>query len=811
MGDLWQDVRYAARVLAKSPGFALVALAALALGIGANAAIFTVVNAALLRPLPYPEPGRLALLVRDFPSGTSESLSALKFDYLRRHTRVFEGVAAYDVLGVGQNLTGAGEPERVPSIRVSASFFRVAGVQPALGRGFTADEENPNAAKPAVISHGLWQRRFGGDAGILGKPITLGGEAVTVVGVMPQGFQWTPEADILIPLRTHYDPRDRANMFFVLTRMKPDVSLEEAKKDADRVYGLFRAEHPDLRDGDRESFTALGYHEYMTGNVRRPLLILLAAVGLVLLIACANVANLLLARATARQKEIALRTALGAGAGRIVRQLLTESLMLSLAGGALGLVLARIGLNAIVALGGEMIPQAGSIEISGAVLGFTLGISLVTAVVFGLAPAISASRTDLHDTLREGSGRAVGSAVRHRMRKVLVVAEVALAVVLLAGATLLLRAFDEVRRVDPGFVTANALTFQQALGARYATREQVAGYTRQVQERIELIPGVRAAGLVTSLPTELGPDLPYEVPSLGQETFSAQWRNVTPHTFDALGMKVIEGRGITETDSGSAEAVIVVNESLAKSRFKGRSAVGERILVGRIMGPRFAEGPRQIVGVVKDVREQGLDREAPEIMYIPTAQIQQASLDVMRAIIPFTWVVRTSGASPELVRQVRSAVLAVDSDQPVAKVRWMEEVVKSSMGRRVFITTLLGLFAALALLLAAVGIYGVLSYSVQQRTQEIGVRLALGASAGEVTKLVAGESLRPALAGALLGVAGAFGLSRFLEAQLYGVTASDPLSFAVTPLVLLGVSVLASLAPLWRALRIDPVVALRYE
>ena len=811
MGEFWSDARYGFRTLMKAPGFTLVALAALAMGIGANTAIFTVVNSVLLRPLPYPRADEMALLVRAYGRDTSESLSGLKYLYLKRNTKSFSDVAAHDLLGVGLNLTGSGEPERVPSIRVTESFFRVVGVQPALGRGFTPEEDRPGGPKTAVISHGLWQRRFGGDAGIIGTPIMLAGQAVTVTGVMPRGFRFVPEADVYTPLQLKEDPQDRANMYFVLSRLKAGVSLAEAEQDANRAYEVFRREHPDLRDGDRESFTAVGYHKYLTGDMRAPLLILLGAVGLVLLIACANVANLLLARATGRQKEIAIRSALGAGTRRILRQLLTESLLLSLAGGLLGLLLAQAGLRAIVTLAGSIANVNEDIRISGAVLAFTFSLSLLTGLVFGLAPALSAARTDLNETLREGSGRSVGTVARQRMRKALVVAEVALSVVLLAGAMLLVRAFNEVSRVEAGFSPESVLTFQQALGSRYETNEDVAAFARRLQEQLEAIPGVAAAGMVTNLPTEPGPDLPYEIPAQGQDMFNAMWRNVSPHTFDALRIKVVEGRGIAEQDSAAAEAVVVVNETLAKSRFPGKSAIGQRILIGRVMGPAFADRPRQIVGVVEDVREHGLDRDVPPILYLPTAQIPDGLLKSLRTLVPFTWVVRTSGQQQGIVRQVREAALALDNEQPLAKLRWMEDVMRASLERRVFTTTLLGLFAALALSLAAVGIYGVLSYSVLQRTQEIGVRLALGATVGEVARLVVVESLRPALLGVAIGLGGALWLTRLLEAQLYGVTATDPLSFTVTPVVLLAVSALAALAPAWRASRIDPVVALRYE
>lgn len=811
MSTFMQDLRYAARVLAKSPGFALVALAALGLGIGANTAIFTVFYSVLMKPLDYPESDRLMMLVRHFPGGNAESLSGKKYLYAREHAKGFAELGAQDVLGTGVNLTGQGDPERIPSMRVTASWFNVLGVAPALGRAFTDDEDRPSGPCLAVLTHGIWQRRFGADRTVLGRPLTLGGQSCTVTGVMPPGFKSSPEADIYTPLGIVDDPTDRANMYFILARLNPGVTWEQAEQQTRALHARFVGEFPTLRDGDHENFTLLSYREFRTGSARTALMLLLASVGLVLLIACANVANLLLARATGRQREMAIRAAMGASGKRIARQLLTESVLLSLAGGALGLLLAHWGLKALLVLGAGSLPRSGDIRIEAPVLLFTVAISALTGVIFGLTPALQAMRTDLNLVLREGTGRAGGGRGRHSLRSALVTVEVALSVVLLAGALLLVRTFQNLRNVDPGFRATNVVTFQSALGARYKTSAQIGDYLRQVQERIEITPGVVAAGVTTNLPTEIGPDIPCDIVGRGNTDCNAQWRHATPHFIEAMGIRLIAGRTFRETDTAAAEPVIIVNESFARTHFKDRSAIGERIVIGRIMGPSWTDKARQIVGVVGDVREQGLDTQAPPIYYVPSQQVPDIYMQKLKDLLPMAWVVRTSGDPLQMTNAIRAAVMAVDRDQPMSNVRTLESVVAASLAQRQFHTWLLSLFALLALALAAVGIYGVLSYSVNQRRSEIGVRLALGATATDVIGLVLRESMRPALAGIAIGLVSAFMLTRWMESLLVGVSARDPLSFFAVPLVLLLVVLFAALQPAWRAVRIDPVVALRYE
>jgi putative ABC transport system permease protein len=811
MGTLRLDMRYAVRTLVRAPGFTLVALVVLALGIGANSAIFTVFHSVLMKPLDYPGSERMALLSRQFPDGLSESLSAMKYLYLRDHMTTMDAVGAQDVLGVGLNLTGVGEPERLSAIRVTPGWFDVMGVRPALGRAFSEEEARPNGPRLVVLSHGLWQRRFGGDPEVLGLRLMLGGEPHEVAGVMPRGFRSAPEADVLSPLRLSVDPSDRANTYFVLGRMKPGATLDQAREESRAVYRRFRADHPQLRDGDQEDFTAISYHQFRTGQVRNALVVLLVAVGLVLLIACANVANLLLGRATGRQKEIAIRAALGADRAAVVRQLLAESLLLSLAGGALGLLLANWSLRALVVLSEGSLPRVNEIQLEWPALLFTLGVAVLTGVIFGLAPALQVSRTDLNSTLREGSGRAAGSLERRRFRQWLVTAEVALAVVLLCGAGVLVRTFMHLQSVDPGFEASRVLTFQMALGTRYGTIDRASEFLRQAQERIELIPGVVSAGLVTNLPTEMGPDLPFEILNDDSGMHSAQWRNVSPRYFETMGVRLVAGRTFRDTDSLTSEKVVVINESLARRHFAGRSPLGQRIVIGRAMGPVLEDAPRVVVGVVGNICEQGVDRDPPPTCFLPTAQIPQPVFEQLRAVLPLAWVVRTTGSPGEAAEAVRAAVRSVDQDQPLSNIRTMETVLTASLGQRRFHTVLLGLFAGLALVLAAVGLYGLLGYMVTQRTQEIGVRVALGATAGSVVRLVVTESLKPVLAGIVIGMGVAMGAMELLDSLVTGVSTRDPLSFAAVTALLLAVTLAAALAPVWRALRIDPLIALRYE
>ncbi len=812
MGTLRQDLRYALRVLVRSPGFTAVAVLALALGIGANSAIFTIVNSVLLRPLPYPESERLLLAVRKYPRGHTATISIPKFDYWRRHNRVFENLTVFDVVGAGYNLSDGGEPERLRGVRVSAEFFQVVGVSPALGRGFLAEDDRPGNPHVVVINHGLWKRRFGGEAGVIGKTLTLGGEGYTVVGVMPAGFQFYPEADIWTPLQPVVKSTDVSNYLICLGRLKPGMTRERAELEMQGVARQLRQDNPRLM-GETESIGLNSLHEELVGDVRPALLVLLGAVGCVLLIACANVANLLLARAAARNKEIAIRVALGAGRFRLIRQLLTESALLALAGGGVGLLLGFWGLKLLLASSPAKIPMV-VIGMDVRVLGFTLAVALLTGVLFGLAPALNASRPDLNETLKEGTSRSTVGLGRRRLRGLLVVGEIALALVLVVGAALLIESFVRLRNVHPGFDPRNVVTMQMSLtGPKYADTARVDGFYRQVLQRVETLPGVEAAATVTNLPFEQGPDMPFNIEGRADtdDNPGAQWRAITPDYFRVMKIPLLRGRYFTLGDTGQSAPVIIINQALARRFWGDKDPIGQRITVGRVMGKELAESPRQIVGVVGDVKEFSLDKPAPLAMFVPASQVLPSVNALLNRLLPTTWVVRTAGEPLSVANSVKREILAVDRQQPVANIRTMEQVFSESIARQSFNMLLLGVFAGLALLLAAVGIYGVMAYSVSQRTHEIGIRIALGAGRGEVARMVVGQGMVLALSGVLIGLAAAFGLTRLLASLLFGVRPTEPSTFVGVSVLLAAVALVASYIPARRAMKVDPMVALRYE
>ena len=808
-----RDLRYAFRMLLKNPGFTAVAALALALGIGANSALFTIINSVLLRPLPYPDSERLLLVKRRFVRGSSPSLSIPLIDYVRRNNRAFERIAAFDLLGAGYNLTGPeGEPERVRGVRVTAEFFRVIGAGPALGRGLLPEDDVPGAPRVVVITHGLWKRRFGADPGVVGRRLTLGAESYAVAGVMPAGFEFVPEADLWTPLQPVVKATDVGNYLLCLGRLKASVTREQAQADMERLAQRFRQDYP-KHMGPSQSLLLTPLHEQIVGDMRPALLVLWGAVGCVLLIACANVANLLLARAATRHREIALRVALGARRRRLLRQLLTESTLLALVGGALGLLLGYWGLKALLAAAPARIPLI-QVGMDARVCIFTLAVSLVTGVVFGMVPALQASRPDLAETLKEGSGRTTSGAGRRRLRSLLVAGEVAIALMLVVGAALLMETFVRLRSVQPGFDPHRVLTMQMSLtGPRFATTALVDDFFRRVLPRLEAVPGVEAAATVTNLPLELGPDLPFEIEgrSDNQNNPSVQWRSTTPHYFRAMKIPLKRGRYFTDGDTALSPAVIIINETFARRFWGNRDPVGERITLARAMGREFTDPPRQVVGVTGDVKELGLDQPPPLMAFVPCSQVPPALMALLNRLLPVAWVVRTAAEPTGLTAALQREILAVDRSQPVANVRTMEQVLNGSTARQNFSMLLLGLFAGLALLLATVGIYGVMSYSVSLRTHEIGVRMALGAGSRRVAALVLAEGMTLALAGVCVGLAASFGLTRLLAGLLFGVRPTDPATFAGVSILLLAVALAASYLPARRAMRVDPIIALRHE
>ena len=816
---LLQDIRYAARTLRRSPGFAATAIAALALGIGANTAIFTVINTVLLQPLAYPDPDRLVRLELSSPQGTGDITSIPKFNVWREQTQVFQDVAAYDQGGPGINLTGGDRPEQLKGIHVSSGFFQVFGARLVAGRAFTADEDRPGGPPVAVLSGGLWKRRFGGDPNLVGKSIDLGGEPYTVTGILDPKFASDPPAEIYLPLKADPTSTDQAHFLSAAARMKPGATLQQAKAAMNLAADEYKRRFPGML-GPHDGFTAEPLRDTVVGDARKSLLILLGAVSFVLLISCANVANLLLARATIRRREVAIRAAIGAGRSRLIRQLLTESVLLSLSGGMLGLGLGYLGVRGLLLINPGNIPRIGEhgseVSLDWRVLVFTLGVSLITGIVFGLIPALSASRTDLNVTLKESGLRSGSGVQQNKARSILVVTEMALALVLLVGAALLIRTFSVLRGVNPGFDTHNVLTMEMSLaGTRFEKTAAVDQLVREAQRRVGSLPGVEAIAMTCCLPLDGGLGLPLIIEGRplteGTAHGGAEWKPVSPRYFDVLKIPLVRGRMFTDRDDGSAAGVVLISEALAKQFWPNSDPVGQRITIGKGVGPEFEEPARQIIGIVGDARDQGLNNNPNPTMYTPMAQVKDGVTKLNNGFIPAIWAIRTSVEPFSLSKEIQEELRTASGGLAVAHIRSMEQIRSESTARSDFNMTLLVIFAGVALLLAAIGIYGLMAYSVQQRTQEIGIRMALGASAGDVRKMVVWQGMALALAGVVIGVAGAFGLTRWMASLLYGVTPKDPIAMTSVTVLLIGVAFAATYFPARRASRVDPVVSLRYE
>jgi putative ABC transport system permease protein len=820
METVLKDIRYGFRGLLKHPGFTLVAVITLALGIGANTAIFTVVNAVLLRPLPVAAPEQLVFIWQSHPFGKRigvDQLPVSNADFLdwQEQSNLFEGMSMMD--SWGGNLTGGDIPEHVDGAKVSINLFSLLRAQPMLGTDFNVEQAKPGNEHVVMLSHALWQRRFGSDANIVGRQIQVDGQPYTVQGVMGPGFVFPKDmglpnyfsfakTEMWLPIALNDQQRTNrgSHHLAVIARLKPGATLEQAQSQLAGIAKHVEELNPEQSKDWSTSVNLI--HEQVVGASRKTILILLGAVAFVLLIACANVANLLLARSTSRQKEIAIRTALGAGRARIVRQLLLESVLLSLIGGLVGVILASWGIKLLLLISPERLPRIGEIHVDNRVLWFTVAVSVLTGLLFGLVPALQASKTDLNESLKESGRSAMGGRHRQRARTLLVVSEVALSLVLLVGAGLLAKSFVRLQNVNAGFTPSNLLTATLELPrAKYEDDARTAQFFRQVVERISGLPGVEAAAAVSHLPLSGKEELdgfrvegradPIEV-SLIQ---TADFRVITPDYFRAMQIPLLKGRFFNEQDRADTTYSAIVDDAFARRFFPSEDPLGKRIDED---GSRNPHGFAVIVGVVGGVKHTDVKGEGRPTMYVPA---QQSPWETM------TLVVRSSGEPTALASALREQVKAVDNDQPLSEVATMQQLFSKTVAPQRFNLMLVGLFAALALLLATVGVYGVIAYSVTQRAQEMGVRLALGASSRDILRLVIGQAMRTSLLGVSLGLVAAVGLTRVMTSLLFEVSATDPIVFAGLAALLIVVTLVASYIPARRATRVDPLVALRYE
>ncbi|MFI5094334.1 MAG: ABC transporter permease [Candidatus Acidiferrales bacterium] len=808
MSKLLQDVRYAFRLLAKNPGFTAIAILTLALGIGANTAIFSVVNGVLLRPLPFRDPSRL-VLIAEKSSFPVISTSYENYMDWRDQSHSFESMEA--TRGGAITLTGAGEPERLNVQMATAGLFPMLGINPHIGRTFLPEEDRAGGAPVVLLSYGLWQRRFGGSQDIIGKAINLDSQPYTVVGVLPSGFQILQPADVFLPFmpwaRTLPDDRNWHPGIIPLARLKPGVSRAQARAEMVGITKRLEQQYPDYNTGT--SADVVGLQDQIVRNSRPALLLLLGAVSFVLLIACVNVANLLLARAASRGREVAIRAALGAGRGRIVRQLLTESVLLSLAGGLLGVLMASAALGPLLKLAAGSVPQGAPIGLDPSVLAFTAGVSLFTGVLFGIMPAMRTAKLDLRKALNEGSRGATAGPGQHRLRGALVAMEIALAMLLLVGSGLLLRSFSRLQEVPPGFQPDHLLVADIPLSqTTYAKPEDRYQFFDRLVERAKSLPGVRSAAAASFLPVSGGGSIIHfnitgRPPKSPHEFVAAGYRTITPNYLETLGVPLLQGRLFTQADNEKAPAVVVINAAMVHTFFPNENPLGKRLQLGAL--PEQEVPTMEIVGVVGDVRPGlGIDPQAE--MYLPYRQA-----DLVLPVFQLSLVMRTAGDPVLQTSALRSALAQIDPNQPLVKVRTMEENMATTVAQPRFRAWLIGIFAMLALVLAGVGVYGVMSYAVTQRTSEIGLRVTMGAQPQDVFHIIVGEGLRLSLLGVGIGLVTALALTRLLQSFLFGISAYDPLTFVGVSVLLTLVALAASFFPARRATRVDPLVALRYE
>jgi putative ABC transport system permease protein len=807
MHNIWQDLKYGFRVLRKNPAFALGAILVLALGIGANTAIFSVVNAVLIRPLPYSDPGRIAMVYhvppqKSFPGSKIFAVSPANYLDWQKQSNVFDAMSIFHFTTM--TLTGRDQPEAVQGLVVSSEFFQVLGVTPMKGRAFTSEEDTSGHGNVVVLSYPFWQSHFGADPTVIGKNLTFNGLPYSIIGVMPAHFHFFYQGEYFVPLG--WTDKERAvrnnHNYLVIARLKRGVSLQQAEAEMNTISSRLEQAYPE--DDKGWGATVVPLREDLVGDVRPALLVLVGAVAFVLLIACANVANLVLAKTLGRRKEIAIRTALGASWLRVIQHTLAETLLLSAAGGALGLLVAHGGIALIVAFFGDKLPQTGPVGLDTKVLGFTLGLSILAGVLAGLAPAWRLARTNVNEALKQGTGRTAADSGGRATRNILVVCEVGMSLVLLIGAGLMIRTLRALHDVKPGVDPHNVLTFRVTLPReKYSKPEQQLNFYKQLVERVSSLPGVESAGTIDALPfTNDGSTQPVAIEGRPAVEFAMQpevaVRTISPGYLRALRIPLLAGRDFSETDTLESPGAIVISESTAREFWPNENPIGKRLTLSF-----YPEKVREVIGVAGDVKFRGPDsRKSLATVYVPLAQITFWNQAM---------VVRTARDPASSASAMAAAVHQQDPDQPLSDVRTMDDILADSLSQQRFSMLLLASFAGLALVLAAVGIYSVLAYAVRQRQREIGIRLALGAQLNDVLRMVVAEGMRPALIGVALGLAGAFVLKRTISSLIFGVSESDPLTFLSVSVLLAMVALVASILPAYRATKVDPMRALREE
>jgi predicted permease len=820
VADLKRDFSFAVRALGKTPGITLIAILVIAVGIGVNTAVFSVIDAVLLKPLTYPNPDELVSLVNTSPQGNFPFANIPSFALWRQQTRIFQHVAAYDFGGAGLNITGSDHPQQVQGIHVSAGYFALFGAPLIAGRTFTAEEDSPNGGHVTVLSYGLWKSRYGANPKIVGSTIQLDGKPYLVVGVIGPGFVTDTPADLWVPFQFDLNSKDMVVFFTVAARLKPGVTVPQADAQLRLAADQFRRLHGENALSLRAGFGVVPLRQMMIGDTRSRLLVLWGAVAFVLLIACANVANLLLARAAVRKREFATRAALGAGRGQIVRQLLVESLTLSLTGGLIGLGLGFAGVRLLLRMNPGDIPRIGEhgagITLDLNILLFTLGISLLTGIVFGLVPAIAASRVNLAAALNENGSHASMGVGSGRFRSVLVIAEMALTVVLVVGAALLIRTFMSLEAVDPGFAMHNVISMSMSVsGDRFQTTAPVAQVVQEGTDRLHAVPGVIDAGVSNCLPMAGGFGMSFDVVGRSRgganSSGGAGFCSISYGYFNTLKIPLLHGRAFTRQDNAAAPGVAVINEAMARHYWPNGDPLRGQILIGAGAGPAFAEGPRRVIGIVGNTNDRGPSIPPTPMMYIPVAQMPNLETALNSKVAPLYWFVRSQVDPRTLTTPITSALREASGGLPVAHIRTMEEIEAGNIARQRLNMLLLTVFGLAGLLMAAIGVYGVMSYSVQQRTQELGIRMALGAQASNLRNMVIRQGMTLTLIGVLTGSCGALWLTHFLAGFLFGVKPLDPISFIATPVLLCVIALVSVWGPALRATRVDPMTALRIE